>query len=651
MTFLSPFFLWFLPLISVPIIIHLLAKRRSKLIDFPSLKFLKLLEQDALKKFNIKQLVLLIIRTLMILLIILAFARPRMDNSSGFSLNSGSTDLMIIALDNTASNQINLENIDRSWLDEFSTELSTKGFKVLFCGLADFRLHESLDEIRSGYSEVYPKNIIEALLPQLDLEKYERKSLLWIGDGQDARDRLEELTGWNKFLLMTPVEHDAAISNVKLPGQGIRLNDTYEMIVTIERSADRVEPLSLELLINEKRQNQVVVEATKSSILMTGRVEEGGYQSGRLLLDADLADYNNARHFILPAEGNIPVQILRSRQFPDFWEIMKASVEKQQINLAIRLLDYTEIDNMDLSKGGTVIIENASLLVSYNWDRLRTFTSNGGQLILFGNGGNAMTSLLGFQSPLVEEINSLPLGLYLTGSATNKFNKTPLKTIIDQNRLRVYRRYKTQGDELGETWIRFLDDQPFMGISKLKDGRMVWFNTDFSMNSNNLALLGMFPTLIIQLLQSQELTAQTDLYNSQVGDTLHFYPPAQINDNSPFSIQRPDGTMDYLSPDLNYVLHYPNTNLPGIYKLNRGRQVLQQMAVNISTHEAQAHSAVYTFGGSDIYVSSEASEIMAKILEQGSTLSLWPFLFMIIFLLWLVETYLSRIKATWRQNV
>jgi len=83
----------------------------------------------------------------------------------------------------------------------------------------------------------------------------------------------------------------------------------------------------------------------------------------------------------------------------------------------------------------------------------------------------------------------------------------------------------------------------------------------------------------------------------------------------------------------------------------RGRQVLQSMAVNISSHEAQAHGPVYLFGDTDIFVSSDASEISNEILDQGSNLALWPFLFLIIFLLWLAETYLARIKATWRQHV
>lgn len=650
MTFLNPLFLWFLPLTAIPVIIHLLAKRKSKLIDFPSLRFLKLLEQDALKKFNVKQLILLIIRTLMILFLILAFARPGLDRMGGFNLKTGNVELLVIAIDNTASNRSNFVNLNTDWVEKISDGLLEKGFKVVYCGLTDLQFYESFLEINAEYADAYSGDYLEAFSEQVDLSQYERKTLLWIGDGQDVRIALESLEGWHKYLLLTPVINDAGVSDVRLPNQGVRLGDTYEISVELQRSSGFMEALGLELQINEKRQNQLVAESDQQFVRLSARVDEGGYQSGKLILGSDEAIYNNQRHFILPAEGSIPIQILRANQNPDFWGLIKSSVEEQQLNLDVRVLAYSEIDNLDLSRGGTVIVDDASQLVPYNWARLENFVRGGGQVILFGEGGASMEALMGFKAPLVEESNALPLGLYVTGTAIKAFNTEPLAAIIGQNRLKVYKRYQTQGIELQETWVRFLDDEPFLGANKIDKGRIIWFNTDFNIGSNNLPLLGMFPTVITQLAQSQSLQSLTEIYNAEMGDTLHFYPLIQSNDNSPFSVQRPDGTMDYISPDENYVLHYPDANLPGIYKLTRGRQVLQQMALNISSHEAMAHSIAYSFDESDIFVANNVSDIETRMIEQGANLALWPFLFLLILVLWTLETYLSRIKKSWREN-
>jgi len=651
MTLLNPVFLWFLPLIAVPIIIHLLAKRKSKLVEFPSLKFLKLLEQDALRKFNIKQLLLLIIRTLMILLIIIIFARPSLDQSSGFQVSTGSTNLFVIVLDNTASNRVDFEAIDGVWLDNLKERLTETGFRVVFCGLTDMQLYDSPEEIRAGFSGIHNKDLLSVISEQVDLLRYEDLSILWIGDGQDAREGLGSLFGWEKYLLNASQLRDAGISQLKLPGQGVRQGDTYEIEARIMRSPDHDEALSLELIINEKRQNQLVVEGDNQLSELVARVEEGGYQSGKLILSSDEADYNNTRHFILPAEGNIPVQVLGSTLRPDFWSIIKAAVDEQGLNLDIDIHRYAEIDNLDLSMGGTVIVDDASRVERYNWNRLETFVQGGGQLILFGEGGAPLNELLGFKTQLQKESNSYSLGLFLTPASTGSFNVAPLKQIIEENRLKVYKRYRSTGNELDETWVRYLDNEPFLGSNMLGDGRIIWFNTDFGMEANNLPILGLFPAIIIQFAQSQSIKAQTDLYNAGIGDTLYFYPTAQTNDSSPFSVQRPDGTTDYISPDENYILKYPMTNLPGLYKLNRGRQELQSIAVNISEHEAQAHAIEYSFEDTDIFMSSEQEEIETEVMQRSANTAIWPILLVILLLFWIVETYLSRIKATWRENV
>ena len=76
MTFLNSVMLFALLAASIPIIIHLITRRKAKTILFSSLRFLKILENEQIKRLKIKQILLLIIRILIILFIILAFARP-----------------------------------------------------------------------------------------------------------------------------------------------------------------------------------------------------------------------------------------------------------------------------------------------------------------------------------------------------------------------------------------------------------------------------------------------------------------------------------------------------------------------------------------------------------------------------------------------
>src|SRR3954464_1298002 len=76
MSFFAPIFLPLLALASVPIIIHLLNRRRFQTVEWAPMKYLKLTIKTNRRRLRIEQLILLAVRTLVVILIILAVARP-----------------------------------------------------------------------------------------------------------------------------------------------------------------------------------------------------------------------------------------------------------------------------------------------------------------------------------------------------------------------------------------------------------------------------------------------------------------------------------------------------------------------------------------------------------------------------------------------
>ncbi len=604
-----------------------------------------------MRKFNVKQLLLLIIRTLIILLIILAFSRPNLEVRKGFSLNTRAIDLMIIAIDNTASNYGNFAEINDEWLTRFSENLQEKGFFVRYTGITDFELKESVRDIEPEFGIAYSADVLKQIAGQVDLENYRQKSIVWLGDGQDANEILDIFIGWDKFVLLESGEKDGGIASLGLPVTGLRQGEEYQLETGLVTRPDHEESMSVTLQVNDKRQNQVTARVDQSFLEITARVIDAGFQEGQVSSGRDQYPYNDARYFVLPTAGSIPVQVLRARQIPDYWAVMESAIYEMELNVEFRLLELSEVDNLNLSMGGTVIVDDVSLLADYNWKRLEEFVRRGGQLIVFGDGGTYLRDLLEFTEPLIEESSRYPIGLYPVTGADEEIIGEPLKTAISGNRLKIFKRYNSGANEPSKVWIRFLDDRPFLGSSKLAEGRIVWFNTDFSTQAGNLPLLGIFPTLMVHLVQSQHLQGMTSKYNVEIGDTLILSPQASVSDNTPFSIQRPDGTMDYQIPDTNYQIHYAKTNIPGIYRLVQGRNVLEPVAVNIAEYEALAHSRTYQFPDPSIFVTRDQAELTKEVLDKHSGIALWPLLLSIILLLWVIETYLSRIKSTWRKNV
>lgn len=102
MTFLNPFILLGLAAAAIPILIHLLNKRKLRTIDFSTLAFLKELQKNTMRKITIRQWLLLLLRTLIIIFLVLAFSRPALEGSVGSFESQASTSFVII-IDNTAS--------------------------------------------------------------------------------------------------------------------------------------------------------------------------------------------------------------------------------------------------------------------------------------------------------------------------------------------------------------------------------------------------------------------------------------------------------------------------------------------------------------------------------------------------------------------
>ncbi len=94
MNFLNPIVLFGLSAAILPLVIHLLSRRRAKEVAFPSIKILKMMQTDRIRMLKIKQLIMLILRTLIIILIIFAFARPTL--RSVFRANARTSAVIII---------------------------------------------------------------------------------------------------------------------------------------------------------------------------------------------------------------------------------------------------------------------------------------------------------------------------------------------------------------------------------------------------------------------------------------------------------------------------------------------------------------------------------------------------------------------------
>ena len=78
MTFIHPLLLGGLALAGLPVLLHLIMRQKPKHLVFPAFRFLKLQQRTNQRKLRLRHLLLLILRILLIALMCLALARPRL---------------------------------------------------------------------------------------------------------------------------------------------------------------------------------------------------------------------------------------------------------------------------------------------------------------------------------------------------------------------------------------------------------------------------------------------------------------------------------------------------------------------------------------------------------------------------------------------
>ena len=89
-SFLNPSLLWFLPLALGPLIIHLFFGKKPKNTEFSDLRFIRLAAEKVKTRVKLRRYLLLAARTLIMLLLAAAFAKPYLSsrtNAAGSARN------------------------------------------------------------------------------------------------------------------------------------------------------------------------------------------------------------------------------------------------------------------------------------------------------------------------------------------------------------------------------------------------------------------------------------------------------------------------------------------------------------------------------------------------------------------------------------
>ena len=333
MAFLNPLFLLGLLAAGIPLIIHLWNRRRVVTIDFSSLMFLVAAHRENARRFQLRQLLILLLRMAIVALIVLALARPFLTLGLPVASVRAKTDLVVV-LDNSYSmayqdvDDIRFEKAKALAIDILDTlrhgdsaalilmsDIPNPIFRQLTPDLESVRAAINAAEVSYRATNVQPS--LELAHEILTESEQLNKELYLISDfaenGWKNWGRLLNRSGARVSLMpVTEGEaHNTNIEEIRSSNQLIGVNLPLQLNVTTANHS--VAPLArsmLTLFIGGEKQKTVSFSAAANESLNTTLIynfSTPGTHTGYFMLTEDRLTIDNRRYFALNIIGEVRV--------------------------------------------------------------------------------------------------------------------------------------------------------------------------------------------------------------------------------------------------------------------------------------------------------------------------------------------------------
>lgn len=688
MTFLNPAILLGLFAASIPLIIHLLNLRRLKKIEFSSVAFLKELQQNKIRKLKLKQLLLLIIRTLIIILLVLAFARPTVKNFElGIAPAAKTTSVFI--LDNsysmtkvtTTGSYLNqAKKIIRSMInksnngDDFALITSpagNNGEPVL--RTAKELLTRQINEINFAYSPGNYASSIEKASGLISKSKNFNKEIYLFSDFQDNNFLIPGNTDTSaindkntiiySFDFSDGIPENLALTSLKTENQILERGKPVSFTAEVKNENDRdIKNSVISLFVNGTRVSQTSfdIKAEKEKkIEFETVINETGFVKIFAELEDDDFPQDNRRYVSLFLPEFVPVCLLYEKQQDAGF--VKAALTNDIIKNSIKLTEsgIAQSGTIDFDKFDVMIIVGSGGVSIMT--RLKEYLKNGGNLILFPAEDSDPVEYSSFIRELNLADAVIPRGRKSGYSNPSEFDKTDLdhplfKNMFEKKKLNpgspefyYYFEYKLNPD--ARKIISLLNNIPFLSEIKKGGSKIFLFNTSPALTWSNMPVKAVFAPLITKSVfyLSTRIKNEDDL---TVGDEI----PVNLSKvNSPvLKIISPDGTEEFLNTDSlrngNYI-KYSKTGQPGIYSVFSENKQIDNFALNTDITE----SSNKFLGDNDLGTLLKKMNFKGKYFPIGNNdnyekeiyqsrfgTELWQMFLLAALILALVEMYISK---------
>ncbi|GAB4294038.1 MAG: BatA domain-containing protein [Ignavibacteriaceae bacterium] len=622
MTFLNPAILLGLLAASIPVLIHLLNLRKLKKIEFSTLRFLKELQKNKIRKIKLKQWLLLALRVMIIVFLVLAFARPTLEAVSFGGATSAARTSAVFIIDDTFSMSVTdadgsffnqakqtikkitnqFQNGDKAAIMLVSgNEASEVNFSSNFAKLiSDLDLTE-ISAATGNLNEAFVKaakllsssdDFNKEIYIFTDLQKnkiYDEEQLSNFENllNENIRIYLFEYKADNPFNL--GIDSTETGNALLQPGGAIK----YFVTVTNYSSTKTGDAL-LSLFMNGKRTSQksFSLDAGQSDIVeLDATLTDTGFVDLYVSTEDDdiLTDNRRFSNFYITSE--LPVLILYDKMKDIRYITAVADILKDTGKISLKIAESDKSNIIELNNYKMIILTGAGNVS--NADKFKSYLQNGGGMfVLPGSDDTA------------EELNSLlvALGLPAGGSVVNTDRNSdavqfgnvhyghPLFTNIfdDENvkigspEIKKFFRYNSGGNAIDI--ISLQDGSVFLSDFKSGSGRVILLTVSPVDEWSNFHLKNIFAPIVTNtIFYLGTAIRENEAYKAGEEITVNL-PPSAMK----YKLVYPDFREEFISPDeltgKNYKLK--NTFSTGNYKLFADDKLVKIISVNHDPSES-----------------------------------------------------------------
>ena len=660
MGFLNSAILFITAAALIPLLIHLLNRRRIKKLDFSSILFLKSLEKIKIRRLKLRQLILLILRSLIILFVVLAFARPSLKGSLSSVVGSQTRTSAVILLDNSYS--MGYET-PRGRLFDLARK-SAKSVAGLFSegdevNLVVFNSETfPLTQEPSSRFDDLKELISEAELSYQSTDFFKALNLAYdfLGKSKNLNREIYLISdldrgGWSRqdvslphqknvklFLLDTgDGKRNFAIRSLDFGSRLIKKNAPFELNARIfNYSLETVENLLLGLYLDGKRVSQTDTHLEGNSekeVNFSRSVDQAGIHFGHLELSDDELLADNRRYFVFKAPDKTNVLLVGEKKEDTYYvDLALNPQEEEESAIKVEVVEISSLSQEDLSAYDAVLLSNVSRLSSAQMlDLERYIKGGGGVLFSLGDG----VDLKFYNENIMKRFFNCTIKAPVLGLGKEGFYSwrdldmehpvfQPYKNLKKEKypQVRFFYLFEATQPSGAKTLANFTNLAPALIEKSLGQGKLMVFLGSFGTRDSDITRHTIFVPFIHRTVEylatdlsgwENEFLAgsevRRELSSSFAGRRIKLIDP-----------QKREMALKPSFLDNRLWLEIPETSVPGIYGIESDGKIIDRFAVNVDPQESNPQKTEpkeleEILKGQDIVLVGPQEDIREKVKE------------------------------------